>query len=922
MDFDLASAKPIDSQGFDLSSATPINQAQSSTSVPMSQAKNLPPTWSPTVKGQKLNAVYDPDARAYITTDYGLSQKIVRQKDGSLDLVEHKPSTASMVKDVAVDTGKRTVGAITRGVLGLPALAAQGYGEIYNTIAPDSAQIPRENLPANYLHQKTVDMYGQPDSYGETALEFASGAGGMAKAAGKGAEKLAELGVSPRTQKALAWLAASPKAQVAAGAGGGLAAEKAKREGYGGVGQFIASLAGGLATAAVPAAVRGAANVLPQSVENTVAKELLANSSNPERDIALLQAEAQRVANQETQGLNQSKATTGQVLAQQGDVKQLAMEKQLQANEVSAHRPLTERYQSNADVRNKELVDIAPASNGAQSVVDTVKSAYDKAQQNIDAANQKAALIRDETGNNISDLEAGSVIRPEIEKFNRVERDKTSSVFESVDPKDKARIPVNTKELSDFADSFYAGLKLTTPSEVKQALAKIKEAVDSNATPSAKMSASLAGRPSSDVMTYNQIRVISSHLGEIERYAAAHGQDQLETAMKVMKHKLRANITEAAKKGNIEKDVADRYNAAINQKLKEVDLFGKYAMKDALRVKGDSSNTLHTEYLPSRLLNGNAENFRSFQKAMGDSPVAQRAAKDWIATQWKKTIHKPSDGSLQTNWREKSAKFIDSHDEVFKAYPDLLKKIKDAEKQSIDAENRALIHNKMVASKTGDRQFLRDADADYLFDKFIKSNNRENDVAAIKKITTSNSKFKEDFKGALREHLQSLKDDASRVQFLDDPSNQKMITHLFGEETAKRLEAVKLDAKRDLLIEQKGLPSSSIKQKQALTPADLATYVATGGQGVAVKKIVEHALKGRALSKQERIDTLRTESALDTGKAAKLMQSKQSGVSGDKGIKRGALGGVIQFLPNDKERKEDLVNDSFSVKIKKILGDQ
>ena len=32
-------------------------------SVPMSQAKNLPPTWSPTVKGQKLNAVYDPDAK-------------------------------------------------------------------------------------------------------------------------------------------------------------------------------------------------------------------------------------------------------------------------------------------------------------------------------------------------------------------------------------------------------------------------------------------------------------------------------------------------------------------------------------------------------------------------------------------------------------------------------------------------------------------------------------------------------------------------------------------------------------------------------------------------------------------------------------------------------------------------------------------
>ena len=34
--------------------------AQSSASVPMSQAKTLPPTWSPTVNGKKVNAVYDP----------------------------------------------------------------------------------------------------------------------------------------------------------------------------------------------------------------------------------------------------------------------------------------------------------------------------------------------------------------------------------------------------------------------------------------------------------------------------------------------------------------------------------------------------------------------------------------------------------------------------------------------------------------------------------------------------------------------------------------------------------------------------------------------------------------------------------------------------------------------------------------------
>lgn len=44
-------------------------------SVPMSQATSLPPTWSPTVNGKKVNAVYDPSAQAYITSDFGSTQK-------------------------------------------------------------------------------------------------------------------------------------------------------------------------------------------------------------------------------------------------------------------------------------------------------------------------------------------------------------------------------------------------------------------------------------------------------------------------------------------------------------------------------------------------------------------------------------------------------------------------------------------------------------------------------------------------------------------------------------------------------------------------------------------------------------------------------------------------------------------------------
>ena len=68
----------------------------STQSVPMSQATSLPPTWSPTVNGKKVNAVYDPSAQAYITSDFGSTQKVVRQRDGTLALVDHKQSQSAV----------------------------------------------------------------------------------------------------------------------------------------------------------------------------------------------------------------------------------------------------------------------------------------------------------------------------------------------------------------------------------------------------------------------------------------------------------------------------------------------------------------------------------------------------------------------------------------------------------------------------------------------------------------------------------------------------------------------------------------------------------------------------------------------------------------------------------------------------------
>ena len=119
-------------------------------SVPMSQAKTLPPTWSPTVNGKKVNAVYDPDAQAYITTDYGSAQKIVRQKDGTLALANHKtPSNAAVagssivkgvasIPDMAINTAPNLIG-----------LGMAGTGFVGHKVADVAEKLGAQKI-ANY----------------------------------------------------------------------------------------------------------------------------------------------------------------------------------------------------------------------------------------------------------------------------------------------------------------------------------------------------------------------------------------------------------------------------------------------------------------------------------------------------------------------------------------------------------------------------------------------------------------------------------------------------------------------------------------------------------------------------------------------------------------------------------------------------
>ena len=60
---------------------------QSSAYVPMSAASSLPPTWSPTVQGQKVKTSYDPQAYGFLTTGAkGAVLMVVRHREGGFML--------------------------------------------------------------------------------------------------------------------------------------------------------------------------------------------------------------------------------------------------------------------------------------------------------------------------------------------------------------------------------------------------------------------------------------------------------------------------------------------------------------------------------------------------------------------------------------------------------------------------------------------------------------------------------------------------------------------------------------------------------------------------------------------------------------------------------------------------------------------
>ena len=508
-------------------------------SVPMSQAKTLPPTWSPVVKGQKLNAVYDPDARAYITTDYGLSQKIVRQKDGSLDLVEHKPSTASMVKDFAVNKVLPVVNDvardINRGVAGLPASLLSGVGELYNlgAGAVGAEKIPSEYMPSNVLHRVTDT--GREPSISDTALEFGVSAlsgTGLAKSAANVIEQGARAAatklsgesgaiVAPTVSTAegsLRDFASSPALQTASGAAAGGAGQLAKEKGASPTEQIFSSLAAGIlapvaAFNAIKLANRSTLGMSENAMQNRLGQKLI----NLVNDGKITPKEAADALRRGVDiGIEGSKPTSGQVLyintgnkglllgedaaispnareivrsqlednrtARQGALGLNGVEKGAQQSVQIARQDINATKDSllasESSARQNALIS---EQNAKQSIADSEQALKTQQENAINQAKADQDKAFNELGNKTDKHETGAEFVKTYDDLKNTSKDSYKLAFESVDPFQEIKsIRINTPRIAAIKDKYYGGVSLAEGSDFKKAIKAIEQEVAKN----------------------------------------------------------------------------------------------------------------------------------------------------------------------------------------------------------------------------------------------------------------------------------------------------------------------------------------------------------------------------------------------------------------------------------------------------------
>jgi hypothetical protein len=457
----------------------------STQSVPMSQATSLPPTWSPTVNGKKINAVYDPSAQAYITSDFGSAQKVVRQKDGTLALADHKTNSNVAVAGSSLVKGVASIpDALINTAPNLIGLGMAGTGFVGHKVADVAEKLGAQKI-ANYyrgaaeLADKGLDNFeSTPSIVNRAAREVLPIVDPQTSG-----QRVMDWGLQTATGTLL-----NPSAGLA-----GMAENALKLGASGTVGGVVSEetgnpLLGIAASIAAPMAANAAASRLsrlPISInqtgrENVAGRQLLNSVSDPQKAITALEnapkPTVSRPKNAKGEYLGTpTGATSGQVVAQAtGDTGLLKAEDVLRQR-IGVADEINQRYAANAEARKQQLMRMMRDPDSTPNVVkmardEIAKLSQKQSEMSADAIRRQQTALS-ELGTTTSADDAAQRLVAVSDPIVEAKRLDIKNKFESVDPFEEVKaLRMPAAQVSRIIDDVYAGESIAADSKVREVL--------------------------------------------------------------------------------------------------------------------------------------------------------------------------------------------------------------------------------------------------------------------------------------------------------------------------------------------------------------------------------------------------------------------------------------------------------------------
>ena len=251
----------------------------------------------------------------------------------------------------------------------------------------------------------------------------------------------------------------------AAGTVGGVVAEK--------TGSPIAGIAASIAAPVVAGAVGSRLSRIPQSVtatgrENVAGRQMLNAVADPKQAIAALE-------NAPRPTVARSKATSGQVVAQQTGDTGLLKSEDVFRQRIGVADEINQRYAANADARRQQLLRLMRNPDSAPNVVkmardEIAKLSQKQSEMSADAIRRQQTALS-ELGTTTSADDAAQRLVAVSDPIVEAKRLDIKNKFESVDPFEEVKaLRMPAAQVSRIIDDVYAGETVAADSMVREVL--------------------------------------------------------------------------------------------------------------------------------------------------------------------------------------------------------------------------------------------------------------------------------------------------------------------------------------------------------------------------------------------------------------------------------------------------------------------